>query len=251
MRTRAIILKKQNTNEYDQLVTCYTEEFGKVVGIAKSILKPSSIQSMHLDIFNLVEFEFVNGLAMPIITGAQAEETYTNLKNDLPSLAVAYFFTETIDRLAFDYQKDEGLWSFLVSLVADLNRGESDTKEFLKTKQIELLDILGYSPNLKECGFCSQAPVGFVAYNVQARGIVCEDCFLSGGGGIVVKNDPDFSRYDKDFIKIEDPRFTNRALREVNREDFLSSPVLSSIFESLVEKKIHSLNLFNSVLELR
>ncbi len=249
MRTKAIILKKQNTNEYDQLITCYTEEFGKVMGIAKSILKPSSIQSMHLDVFNLVEFEFVNGLAMPIITGAQAEETYTNLKNDLPSLAVAYFFTETIDRLAFDYQKDEELWSFLATLISDLNGGGQDVKEFLRIKQIELLDILGYSPNLRECAFCSRTPnAGTVAYNTQARGIVCGDCFLDGAGGIVVKNGPDFSSSTEDR-KIEDPRFTNRASREVNREDFMSSPILNGIFESLVEKKLHSLNLVQTVLQ--
>ena len=61
MKTRAIVLKKQNTNEYDQLVTCYTEEFGKLTAIAKSVLKPSSIQAMHLDLFNLVDFELVSG----------------------------------------------------------------------------------------------------------------------------------------------------------------------------------------------
>ena len=57
MVTKAIIIKKQNTNEYDQWVTCYTEEFGKLKTVAKSILKPSSIQALHLDVFNLVEFE--------------------------------------------------------------------------------------------------------------------------------------------------------------------------------------------------
>jgi DNA repair protein RecO (recombination protein O) len=221
MKTRAIILKKQNTNEYDQLVTCYTEEFGKVTGIAKSILKPSSIQAMHLDIFNLAELEFINGLAMPIITGAQAEETFPGLKNNLVSLAVGYFFTEAIDKLSFEYQKDDELWNFLLTLTAELNNKNAGHGDFLKQKQVELLDILGYSPNLKECTFCSRVPSAqAVAYNAQARGIVCAECFLSGMGGIVIKN-----------------------------RDFLTRPIINSIFESLAEKKLHSLNLINSMLE--
>ena len=60
MLTLAIIIKKQNTNEYDQLISCYTKELGKITAIAKSILKHSSVQAMHLDVLNLVEFDLVD-----------------------------------------------------------------------------------------------------------------------------------------------------------------------------------------------
>lgn len=221
MRTRAIILKKQNTNEYDRMVTCYTEEFGKVVAIAKSVNKPSSIQAMHLNVFNLVDFELVNGRGMPIITGAQAENSYPWLKHHLPSLSLAYFFTEVIDRVAFDYQKDENLWEFISSLMRDLNEESTDAEDFLKTKQLELLDILGYAPNLSECIFCTRT-VGadLAAYNVQAKGVVCKDCFLKGRDGIVVKN-----------------------------KDFLTGSVVNGIFESLAERRLSSLSLIKYVLK--
>src|SRR3989344_801170 len=137
MRTRAIILKKQNANEYDQLVSCYTEELGKVTAIAKSVLKPNSIQAMHLDLFNLVDFDLINGRAMPIITGTQAEQTYLNLKKDLPRLASAYFFAEVADRLFFEYQKDEELWNFFNALLEELNSEQVNVGEFLKTRQVE------------------------------------------------------------------------------------------------------------------
>jgi DNA repair protein RecO (recombination protein O) len=150
MLTRAIILKKQNTGEYDQLITCYTEEFGKLTAIAKSILKPSSIQSLHLDVFNLVEFELVSGRGMPIIAGAQVENVYYNLKSDLARLAIAYFFVETADKLFFEYQKDEELWNFLISVLAGINAGPDDPASFFKKKQVEFLNVLGYAPNLEE-----------------------------------------------------------------------------------------------------
>ena len=117
MKTRAIILKKQDVNEYDQLVICYTEELGKVTAIAKGILRPKSIQSMHLDLFNLVEFELVAGRAMPIITGAQAEELHLKLKKNLKCLAVAYSFADAADKIFFEHQKDVKLWNFFDSLL--------------------------------------------------------------------------------------------------------------------------------------
>lgn len=243
MRTRAVILKKQNTGEYDQLVTCYTEEFGKLTAVAKSVLKPNSIQAMHLDVFNLVDFELINGRATPIIAGAQAENTYPNMKSNLSFLATAYFFTEVIDRIAFDYQQDEKLWNFLVSLLDGLNHDQSSRSlasgrlggGFLRVKQLELLDILGYAPNLTECAFCAKVGSGELAvYNVQARGIVCKDCFLSGREGIVIK-----------------PVRPDESGRLGGNNNFLSGPVLNSIFESLAERKLNSLNFLNYMLESR
>jgi len=221
LRTKAIILKKQNTGEYDQLVICYTQEFGKVLAIAKSILKPNSIQAMHLDVFNLVGFELINGRATPIIAGAQAENLFGGIKSDLVRLSAAYLFTEIIDKLAFEYQKDESLWDFLLTTLDKLDVGQNYLKEFIRERQVEFLNILGYAPNLNDCAFCGRSNlVGSVAYNAQARGIVCKDCFLGGQGGIVIKD-----------------------------KDWLSGSVLDNIFESLAERKINSLNLVRSMLQ--
>jgi DNA repair protein RecO len=147
MRTRAIIIKKQNTNEYDQFVTCYTQEFGKLTAIAKSILKHHSVQAMHLDTLNLVEFELINGKAMPIIAGAQADNCYRDLKSSVPSLAVAHFFSEVIDKMVPEMEKDEKLWNFLTDLLDKLNRFEPSLT-FLRQKQFILLGLLGYSPEV-------------------------------------------------------------------------------------------------------
>ena len=147
MRTRAIIIKKQNTNEYDQFVTCYTQELGKLTAIAKSILKPTSIQAMHLDVFNLVGFELINGKAMPIIAGAQSESSFRELKGSIPSLAVAYFFSEIIDKMVPELEKDEKLWNFMKDTFDKLNRFEPSLI-FLRQKQFALLGLLGYSPEV-------------------------------------------------------------------------------------------------------
>ena len=182
MRTKAIILKKQNTGEYDQLVTCYTEEFGKLTAVAKSALKPNSIQAMHLDVFNLVDFELINGRATPIITGAQAERVYDNMKTNLMALAGAYFFAEVFDRLVFDYQRDNGMWNFLTNLLDDFDGVGDNFQELFRVKQASLIGFLGYAPNTKD-------------------------------------------------------------------GELLSISAMDAIFESLAERKLHSLNLLNSVLE--
>src|SRR3989344_2012574 len=151
MKTKAIILKKQNTNEYDQMITCYTQELGKISAIAKSILKPGSIQAMHLDILNLVDFELVNGNHAPIITSAQSEVAFTGIKNSVKALSVAYIIAEYVEKITFDYMRDDALWNFMIGAFNRLDSSPVDFIHILRNSQSMLLDVMGYYPNLKEC----------------------------------------------------------------------------------------------------
>lgn len=146
MRTKAIIIKKQPTNEYDELVTCYTEEFGKLTAVAKSILKGSSMQAMHLDNLNLVDFELINGKSMPIIAAAQTERSFRNIKSHLPLLAASQFFTDVIDKMVFDLQRDDSLWEFMLDVLEKLDsRVRPETAlTFFRQQQFYMLGILGY-----------------------------------------------------------------------------------------------------------
>lgn len=147
MRTKAIIIKKQPTNEYDELVTCYTQEFGKLTAVAKSIMKGSSVQAMHLDNLNLVDFELINGRSFPIIAAAQSESSFRNIKSSLPVLAVAQFFADVVDKMVFDLQKDEALWDFMADVLEKLeSRVKPETALiFLRQQQFYLLKVMGYS----------------------------------------------------------------------------------------------------------
>lgn len=187
MTTQAIIIKKQNINEYDQLVTCYTKEFGKLTAIAKSILKPTSIQALHLDSFNLVEFDLISGKGMPIITGAQLIDSFGGIKNTIARTAVAYFFTEVLDKMIFENDKDEKLWSFLVSFLSNLNVSNEPVR-LLREGQSNLLNILGYWPDVKSCRACESVIDlnSYGAFNYNLGGIICKKCFLSGYGGILI-----------------------------------------------------------------
>lgn len=254
MQTKAIIIKKQNINEYDQWVTCYTEDFGKLKAVAKSILKPSSIQSLHLDIFNLAEFELINGRGMPIITGAQVIEPFGEIKSSVTKTAVAYFFTEVVDKMVFENDKDEQLWSFLVSFLEELDRSQiSGTSRILaslfREGQIKLLDILGYFPETDICRSCEDKldEGNFGAFNHVLGGVVCKRCFLSGQGGILI------SREDFELLKGVASKLPEADLLEMlfpegrlleARRGFRRS-VLDGMFEYISGNKFSSLELLS------
>jgi len=127
---------------------CYTQAFGKLTVVAKGSLRMTSKQGMNLDMLTLVNFELVHGRATPIITGAQQEKTYRQLKESLPALSIASFFLEALDKIVFDLQPDQRLWDFYIQLFDQLdNQPHLASREFFRAQQAELLKILGYTPH--------------------------------------------------------------------------------------------------------
>jgi len=240
MRIRAIVLKKQNTNEYDQLVTFYSQERGKLVAIAKSILKKTSLQSMHLDNLNLVDFELINGRAIPIVASAQSENVFRNIKSSILSLAVANFFVDVFDKLVFENEKDEKLWKFLEELLCDLNNKSNYDRikiiGYFREKQLQLLQTLGYSPKTDQCSICltkvgSDCVDGEWALNINLGGLICRNCFLLSNQGVLLK---------KSDLNI---------LLNAKKEDYPFRSSLDHIFEHMSDKPLKSLDFIYRVVK--
>lgn len=146
MKITAIVIKISPTNEYDQLITLYTHEQGKIQAVAKSSLKTTSRQALHLAEGNLIECEFVESRGLPIITGAQAIRTFPVIRQSLKKMAALYLFLEVVDKTIFEHEVDAKLWKFLSNLLTDLETvSEIDLTQWLENKKSDLLIILGYS----------------------------------------------------------------------------------------------------------
>lgn len=234
MRTRAIIIKKQHTNEYDQLVTCYTEELGKMVAVAKSALKPTSTQAMQLDVGNLVEFEIITGKGTPIIAGAHTENAFRGIKSSLSTTAAASFFLEVIDAMAYENQEDRELWEFLVESFEQLNNiGPSEhLLSFLRQRQLTLLKLMGYAPQVQRCALCAtREPQQQWTFSLELGGIICRACFMRGARGIML------AHADLQVLNGESVEVLNR-----------NQSVLDAIFEYTAGRQLFSLSLFYGTL---
>lgn len=149
MRTKAIVIRKMQANEYDQIVTLYSEDFGTMRAMARGVCRPTSVQSMHLELLNAVEFEVIHGKALPIISSAVMSHQHLNIKNSLPRLAAVHFFTEVLDKIAFENEKDVHLWEFLNTMLTEFHEHESvDILPLFRKHQAEFLKVLGYAPQV-------------------------------------------------------------------------------------------------------
>lgn len=237
---KAIVLKKEKTREYDQWVTCYTEEFGKLKAVAKSSLKQESVQGLHLDQFNLVEFELISGNGLPIITGAQSLDAFLNIKNSVARTAAAYFFAEAIDRLTLENDQDDRLWDFLNYFLAELDAlpaagDASALLALLRRGQTDLLNLLGYLPEVDVCRGCNKNVDGasVAAFNYGFGGMVCKECFLTSGGGVLVSQ--------ADYSVLAAKEGHNHG------EKTYRKGLLDGMYEYIAGTKFHSLDLLGVI----
>ncbi len=148
MRTRAIILKKIAIKEYDELIACYTKDEGKQVYRVKSILRPTSKQASHLNVFNFSEFSLVEGNGPSIIVSAVCLNPFVRLRDSLPALGIGYFLLECFDKMVFENESDPALWDFLYAKLTYLDQlaeqGTHNWRVVLGSIRKELLEIMGY-----------------------------------------------------------------------------------------------------------
>lgn len=160
--------------------------------MARGVCKPTSVQSMHLELLNAVEFEVIHGKSMPIISSAIMSRQHLGLKDSLPKLAAVQFFTEVLDKIAFENEKDTHLWEFLNTMLVDFDIAPSDDiLPLFRKHQAGFLKVLGYAPQIERCVVCSTDPIAgaerMVALSTELGGVMCADCFLAGGRGILLE----------------------------------------------------------------
>ncbi len=237
MRTKAIVIRRSPAGEHDQMVSLYSEDFGTMRAMARGIYRPTSLQSMHLEALNMVEFEVIQGRAWPIISSAMMLTPHTAIKESLAKLAAAQFFTEVLDKIAFENEKDIDLWNFLTTMLADFDRAaESEVLPLFRKYQAEFLKVLGYAPQTDRCVVCSvdtlSGPEKMIALSTELGGIMCPECFLAGGRGIL---------FDKSELGLltgaEMPSHSSR------------HTALDEFFEYTVGRKISSLSFLYNVIK--
>lgn len=156
----AIILKSDPYKEQDLLVTIYSKEEGKLILSARGARKSSSKLGGHLQIFNLSDLMVVNGRNFNYIGAAKNNKSYLQIRENFSKLQIAGKAIYVFNRLVNTKVQDEDLYYLLLMFLDHLNKDVSDSFNKLEMYYLsflwQLLNILGYKPNLYTCYKCKK-----------------------------------------------------------------------------------------------
>lgn len=142
LKTKAIVLKRNNYKEADRLVTLYTEEKGKITATAKGVRKITSTKRGHIELFNLIDMQAVDHKGWYILTQAENIKTFSKLKEDLTLTSYGYYISEIFEKLVPEDEGSDMLFKFLTKTLDLLDKTGKLT--ILNAFNVKILRMLGF-----------------------------------------------------------------------------------------------------------
>ncbi len=182
VKDEAIILSTRLFGESDKIVRFFTLSSGKLSGIAKGAKKSQKRFMNTLEPFNQVLIEYFEKPTSSLvrIENADLEESNSGLEVSLKRVCTASFFTEFVDKLTKEKQRNGHLFHTLKMILDSLKLVEFTVTDILYY-ELQMLRHLGYMLNLAACVHCGKAlaDVEKLYFSKERGGTLCIGCSRS------------------------------------------------------------------------
>ncbi len=175
-KTEAIVLKRTNLGEADNIITFYTPNLGKIRAVAKGVRRPKSKLGGHLDLLTQSSLLLAQGQNLDVITQSQTIESFLPLRSDLWRTSCAIYVAELADQFTAEQVENYPIYKLLQTTLLWLCEAHS-SELVLRYFELHLLSHLGYQPELYQCLNCrsSLAPERNL-FSASGGGVICPNC---------------------------------------------------------------------------
>lgn len=153
LKVEAVVLRHSDWGEADRLLVLYSREQGKLRAVAKGVRRLRSRKAGHLQPFTRVALLLARGRDLWIVTQAETVEAYLALRDDLLRTGYAAYAVELLDRFTYEDGENRRLYQMLTETLRRI-ANEEDAFCAIRYYEIQLLDVLGYRPELIHCVKC-------------------------------------------------------------------------------------------------
>lgn len=175
-RTEAVVLRRQDHDETDRLLTVYTPTYGKRVLRAKGVRKPTSRKAGHLELFSHSTLLVAKGHTWDLITQAEVIHSFPQMREEMLRANYAYYVAELIDRFTTEHDENQPLFDLLVVTLQRLD-ALPKLDVTLRFFELRLLNLVGYQPQLFHCIHCGDELQPVTNFWSHAEGgVLCPRC---------------------------------------------------------------------------
>ena len=188
--TPAILLHRLDYGDFDLILTFLSLERGKISLIAKSAKRSTRRFAGILELFSLIEVvsSSSRGRGLPVLQEAILHSPFSTIRDDIKKTAYASYWCELINKWVEENRKQAQLFHLLRHVLSQLDSGAATAAELSILFQMRLLELSGYSPNLRQCAHCQKQLEAIqphrVVFDISKGGIVCDKCAAGTGGRI-------------------------------------------------------------------
>jgi DNA repair protein RecO (recombination protein O) len=248
-KSNAILIRSLDYGESDRIVTFFTDEFGKIKGIAKGARRSKKrfVNAFENGSRSRIIFSRKSSEGLALIEACDVDHHYPRIRMDLEKTLTAAYFTELVDQFTLEGKRNEGLFSLLADTLNLLETG-GVSEGIVRIFELRFLKLMGYEPVLEHCVKCKVPleQMTRIFFDPSAGGIRCMSCnshiretypmavgtvkLLLLGKGV-------------DIERISRLTFSMR-----DREE--SRKALASFIRHLLGKELKSLNVLNEIKQI-
>ena len=178
--TNVINLKSYNISEADKIIVMYSKERGLIKGVAKGIKKTSSKLGGRMDLLVANKMMLNKGKTLDTICQAEALNTFFNLRSDINKLFYAMYCCEIVSNFGIENDPNsEEIYNLFYTFLEQISAAKTKEQSMLCVLrfQLKIMNIAGYSLELKDCVKCVKEPDSEEIYfSIEQGGILCKDC---------------------------------------------------------------------------
>ena len=218
----AIVLRVNDLGEADKIVTFYSEQDGKVAGIAKGAKKSKKRFSNKLEIFSLLQVLYDDRSRSGLFRIDEAEllAPFMSLRQNYDRYVSGVLPCELVYYWSKDYDADKNIFNLLLWTLQSIDRGASPLVAQIFF-QVKLYTLLGYRLHLGGCIKCTnseQSGMPYVFHPVR-HGMLCKKCSPEIGSREITSLSLNTIKLlqqaqDMPLGKLERLRFSDASIRE-------------------------------------
>ena len=182
-----IVLRRVNYAEADRVLTVLTREHGKVGVIVRGVRRAGSRMAAQTDLFERSRMQLAEGRGELLVL-AQAQRASgppPGLTGDPRRSACAAVIAELTDRVLEGHHPDPEVYALVAGSLDELGDPGRDPRRALVWFGRQMIDRLGYAPQLERCASCSRPLAEAAAvFSAPGGGLLCPDCRPGDPGAI-------------------------------------------------------------------
>jgi DNA repair protein RecO (recombination protein O) len=174
LNTMALVLRVNDYNERDALLTLLTRDHGKITAKARGLRRKNSPLAASCQLLALCEFTLFEYRGMYTINEAHPIELFTPLRRDLVKLSLGSYFAQVSEVISQEDAPNRELQSLVLNSLYALSVTELLPELVKAVFELRLSCIAGYTPDLYSCHCnCGKMPICF---DLSGGILLCGDC---------------------------------------------------------------------------
>jgi DNA repair protein RecO (recombination protein O) len=191
METEAIVLDCRDYGESDIIVTLFSQEAGRITTIAKGAKKSLRRFVNKLELFSFLHIVCTRktGRHLDFLMEADLHTSFINIRNNLELFTIASVIREVLLTGIREAEPDERIFRLCLWSLHNIDLLQQP-KTILTLFLIRFFDYLGYRPDLKICGNCTNEVTAQIKYTfIPSCGrLICSECTRGSGKGIALSH---------------------------------------------------------------